>query len=73
MLIKIQTAKNSPKGSYRIISGLQVYQSTPTDFKLSLKKGHLLFLPDGFGLATHNLQLADMYAACGKLNESCMI
>lgn len=26
---------------------------------------HILYLPDGFGLAAHNLRLADMYAAKG--------
>jgi hypothetical protein len=50
------------------IAGLQVYQSSPQTGGASELRGNILYLPDGFGLATHNLQLADLYAQNGMLH-----
>ncbi|PCD25486.1 hypothetical protein AU210_014589 [Fusarium oxysporum f. sp. radicis-cucumerinum] len=50
-----------PNGSVKTIHGLNVYQAlAPAEVK-----GEILFLPDVFGLATHNKILADQYANFG--------
>ncbi|EWZ28690.1 hypothetical protein FOCG_07415 [Fusarium oxysporum f. sp. radicis-lycopersici 26381] len=50
-----------PNGSVKMIHGLNVYQAlAPAEVK-----GEILFLPDVFGLATHNKILADQYANFG--------
>ncbi|KAH7248148.1 hypothetical protein B0J15DRAFT_527467 [Fusarium solani] len=50
-----------PKGTVKTLHGLNVYQAlAPADVK-----GEILFLPDVFGLATHNKILADEYAIFG--------
>lgn len=43
---------------------LNVYK---VNTSMETSKGTLLFLPDAFGLASHNLILSDLYAAEGKL------
>ncbi|KAH7195000.1 Alpha/Beta hydrolase protein [Fusarium oxysporum] len=50
-----------PNGTVKTIHGLNVYQAlAPAEVK-----GEILFLPDVFGLATHNKILADEYAKFG--------
>ncbi|CAM1501271.1 Fc.00g104330.m01.CDS01 [Cosmosporella sp. VM-42] len=55
----------TPGGSYSEIAGLGVYHSKPRTPNGGSKQGSILFLPDGFGLAAHNLRVADMYAENG--------
>ncbi|KAH6868925.1 hypothetical protein B0T10DRAFT_553845 [Thelonectria olida] len=50
-----------PKGTTKTLHGLNVYQALAA----APAKGEILFLPDAFGLATHNKVLADEYAAFG--------
>ncbi|PVH83860.1 hypothetical protein DL98DRAFT_529149 [Cadophora sp. DSE1049] len=52
-----------PRGTFQSRNGLKVYISEVAT-KVDVK-GELLFIPDAFGLATHNLELADEYAAQG--------
>jgi hypothetical protein len=47
-----------PKGTVKTLHGLNVYQALAP----AVVKGEILFLPDVFGLATHNKILADEYA-----------
>jgi hypothetical protein len=68
-----------PKGAFQKFGGLPLYISWVensdnfskselewiSDATVSKSNGLLLFLPDGFGLATHNLILADLFASRG--------
>jgi hypothetical protein len=68
-----------PKGAFQKVGCLRVYISSlennnnssqselewRTNAIISSSRGLLLFLPDGFGLATHNLILADLFASRG--------
>ena len=56
-----------PKGSFKAIGDVNAYQSIPSQTAKEGEAQHILLLPDGFGLAAHNLRLADMYAAKGIL------
>ena len=44
-----------------------MYHSSAQNHPDGTQRGTILFLPDGFGLAVHNLRLADMYAQHGEL------
>jgi dienelactone hydrolase len=50
------------RGKIRPLDDINVYESRPPN---GLAKGTLIMLPDGFGLAQHNLRLADMFAERG--------
>ncbi|KAJ4318830.1 hypothetical protein N0V84_006643 [Fusarium piperis] len=52
-----------PRGQSKVLGQIQVYESRPLDGAVT--KGTLILLPDGFGLASHNLLLADMFAKRG--------
>jgi hypothetical protein len=68
-----------PKGAFQNVGRLRVYISSVensdnsskselewiSDATISSSRGLLLFFPDGFGLATHNLILADLFASRG--------
>jgi hypothetical protein len=70
-----------PKGSFQKVGCLPVYISSVgdsnnsskselqwiSDTAISSSRALLLFFPDGFGLATHNLILADLFASRGWL------
>ncbi|KAH7011036.1 Alpha/Beta hydrolase protein [Ilyonectria destructans] len=49
-------------GQSWVLGQIQVYESRPPG---DIIKGTLIMLPDGFGLASHNLLLADMFAQRG--------
>jgi hypothetical protein len=51
----VENSDNSSKSELEWIS----------DATISSSRGLLLFYPDGFGLATHNLILADLFASRG--------
>jgi hypothetical protein len=68
-----------PKGAFQNVGRLRVYISSVensdnssnsefewvSDATISSLRGLLLFFPDGFGLATHNMILADLFASRG--------
>jgi hypothetical protein len=68
-----------PKGAFQNVGRLRVYVSSVensdnsskselewiSDAAIGSSRGLLLFFPDGFGLATHNLILADLFASRG--------
>ena len=55
-----------PNGRFRSICNLQVYESLSVSATCI---GTLLFLPDGFALASHNVVLADEYAKHGEAHQ----
>ncbi|KAF4439160.1 dienelactone hydrolase family domain-containing [Fusarium acutatum] len=52
------------RGQFKTIGNLEVYETRPLDGDITRI---LLLLPDGFGLAKHNVILADMFAERGWL------
>ena len=54
-----------PKGSFTVVGHVRVYKSTPAPQSHDSVPQNILFLPDGFGLASLNVRLADMYASHG--------
>ncbi|KAL2783265.1 dienelactone hydrolase [Aspergillus keveii] len=52
-----------PAGAVNQLDGFHVYQTKARADTQS--KGHILILPDGFGLAIHNIILADKFATYG--------
>ena len=56
------TENYKPKGSFVVKHNLNVYEVKASS---GTNKGTLLFLPDAFGLASHNVILSDLYAIEG--------
>lgn len=54
-----------PHGTFSQFGDAQVYTVAPPD--LTAETSTLLFLPDGFGLASHNIILCDLFASQGWL------
>ncbi|KAJ5773452.1 hypothetical protein N7457_008348 [Penicillium paradoxum] len=59
----VQSADYVTRGTFDSIGNVRVYISAPHD--AALKKGTMIYLPDGFGHAKHNFRLADRFAEVG--------
>ncbi|KAF7560205.1 hypothetical protein G7046_g3962 [Stylonectria norvegica] len=59
-VVEVEIKSYTPQGFYSEIAGVGVYHSFTQTVEGGSKYGRILFLPDGFGLAAHNIRLADI-------------